>query len=236
MNLQAVCDAKRRFLSISILYGASASDLLSFKASYLRILLQRPGFLAPGLCLFGDNAYVNRAFMATPYPNVTNDTERDSYNFFHSQLWINIECAFGLLVNRWGFLRKKAPIRFSIKKTIATVSCLCHLHNFLIDQNDNIAPVHTPQDALTLAIYGAVTVRHGRRRGNDGESDNAPENDLVGGGGHFDDDPNYTIRRRIMREADRATEQNGGQLLPRECRDLGRPVHDQIRNASCHMS
>jgi hypothetical protein len=39
--------------------------------------------------LFGDNAYLNSSFMATPYPNVLNDPgnkSKDDYNYCHSQL------------------------------------------------------------------------------------------------------------------------------------------------------
>ena len=32
LNMQAICDSKRRFLNISILFGASASDMLAFEA------------------------------------------------------------------------------------------------------------------------------------------------------------------------------------------------------------
>lgn len=71
MNLQAVCDSDKRFLYIGIQYGASASDLLAFNVSDLKAKLEKEGFLAPGLCLLGDNAYINAFFMATPYPNVS---------------------------------------------------------------------------------------------------------------------------------------------------------------------
>ena len=234
LNLQAVCDAERRFLSLSILYGASASDLLSFEASDLRIILQREGYLANGLCLFGDNAYVNRSFMATPYPNAAGDIEKDAYNFFHSQVRINIECAFGVLVNRWGFLRKKAPRDYSIKKTISVVSCLCRLHNFLIDQKEGNPPdQHIPEDELTLAVGGAVDAPS---RPEGGIA--APANRLVGGGEHFDDDPDYVVRRRISRENRLVTEQYENQL-PRECmfismvnKNLRRPARNLARNAN----
>jgi hypothetical protein len=33
LNLQAICDHKRRFLDISVLFGGSTSDLLAFEAS-----------------------------------------------------------------------------------------------------------------------------------------------------------------------------------------------------------
>ena len=57
--------------------------------------------LARGLCLFGDNAYLNTLYMATPLSN-TSGRPKDNYNFYHSQSRIQIECVFGMLVQRWG--------------------------------------------------------------------------------------------------------------------------------------
>ena len=171
LNLQAVCDSKLRFLDISILFGGATSDLLSFECSNLRHLLGTEGFLAPDLYLFGDNAYINQTWFATPYPNVHGSDQqddihkqKDTYNFYHSNIRVKIECAFGLLVNRWGFLRKKAPQKYTMQKTISTVSCLCRLHNFLINetisnntQEDTISvPPHICEDDLNLRLEGAA--------------------------------------------------------------------------------
>ena len=132
-----------RFLDISILFGTSgATDLLVFESSPIPVQMDSPNFVAPGLCLFSDNAYINRRFMATPISNLVvqhteNRVDKDAYNFYHSQLRINIECAFSTLVNIFGWLtRKQAPVQYTIKKTMATaVSCLCNkLHNSLIDR------------------------------------------------------------------------------------------------------
>ena len=76
-----------------------------------------------GASVFGDNAYVNRFYMATPYSNVGADTQKDIYNFFHSQLRINIECAFGILVARWGILRKALSSNFTVEKIVNMVEC-----------------------------------------------------------------------------------------------------------------
>ena len=86
MNLQAICDHKKRFIYISIKYGASASDHIAFEVSDLRPDISKEGFLACDLVLFGDNAYVNTVFMVTPYPNTTQNTSRDNYNFFTHSL------------------------------------------------------------------------------------------------------------------------------------------------------
>ena len=90
LNCQAVCDVRGRFLDISITYGGSSSDCLAFENSNLYKRLM-DGILLDGLVIFGDNAYLNSSFMATPYPNVAaRATEmhksQDSYNFYHSQV------------------------------------------------------------------------------------------------------------------------------------------------------
>ena len=38
--------------------------------------------------------------MSVPYPT-TSSGPRDAYNYYQSQVRINIECAFGVLTNRW---------------------------------------------------------------------------------------------------------------------------------------
>ena len=80
MNLQAICDHKKRFIYISIKYSACSSDHIAFAVSDLMQKLLVAGFLADGLVLFGDNAYVNTIII--------------------------IKCAFGWLIQRWGMLRK----------------------------------------------------------------------------------------------------------------------------------
>jgi len=47
------------------------------------------GLLADGLVIFGDNAYLNTKFMATPYPNIAGrdkEKSKDNYNFYHLQV------------------------------------------------------------------------------------------------------------------------------------------------------
>ena len=62
LNMQAICDHKRRFLSIDIGYPASTLEYLSFGSSTICKQLESPGFLANGLTIYGDNAYVNREY------------------------------------------------------------------------------------------------------------------------------------------------------------------------------
>ena len=130
MVLQAVCDHNLRFLDMDISQPASTSDFLTFCTCSLLKKLQTPGFLFPGLTLFGDGAYVNTSFMTSPFKGVVEGGLKDAFNFYHSSLRITIECAFGVFVHRWGVLRKPLPCNISIPKICALVRCLCVLHNF----------------------------------------------------------------------------------------------------------
>jgi hypothetical protein len=86
-----LCGRKHKF-DISVVYGASAADCVAFEASDLHARLE-DGLLQNGYVLFGDDAYLNSFFMATPYSNVSgnpNKKSKDNYNFFHSQLRIRV--------------------------------------------------------------------------------------------------------------------------------------------------
>ena len=139
--------------------------------------------------------------MATPYANVgAFGEEQDSYNYYHSNLRIKIECAFGILVQRFGYLRRIAPRNHKIKKVIAIVACLCRVHNWLIDRrvgpiSTSVLPAHTDDDALAMAIGGAVSMES---RTGHGRQERFP-NQLMDGGEHFGDDPGRVIHRGIAR-------------------------------------
>jgi DDE superfamily endonuclease len=92
LNMQAVCDAQRRFLGVEIRHPGANSDYLAFATSALhqKLVGENPHvmgqpFLFPGISLYGDNAYVNTAWMAVPFKSVPS-VPKDAYNFFHSQI------------------------------------------------------------------------------------------------------------------------------------------------------
>ena len=64
--LQAICDHELCFLDVCIRYRGATSDLLAFEASKIKASLEKEGFLMDRLCVFGDNAYFNTRYMATP--------------------------------------------------------------------------------------------------------------------------------------------------------------------------
>ena len=91
------------------------------------------GLICDGCYLFGDAAYANKKYMATPFKNVSDNSNRGNYNFFHSQLQINVECAFGMLVNCFTILCKPLSSAIAIHKVTALTIALCKLHNYLVD-------------------------------------------------------------------------------------------------------
>ena len=57
---------------------------------------------------------------------------RDSFNFYHSQLRIKVEQAFGFLVSKWLILR--APLNGPLSRHPKLILCCMILHNFIISE------------------------------------------------------------------------------------------------------
>ena len=220
LNMQAVCDADRRFLDVSICHPGSTSDFLAFAISPLKHKLERHNVLGPGLCLFGDNAYVNTPYMVTPYKGVSGGS-KDAYNFYQSQVRITVECSFGMLVHRWGVLRKPISSTIGLTKTTAMVMALCCLHNFCIDQKlerkqaSASAPAALAQDTVDIAASGGIPLVN--RRQNEFSPDQ-----LLHGGEHYGDDASRNLRRQMETEGRRGLA--SGVVLPRE------KLHDIVVN------
>ena len=66
LNMMAVVDSRGRFMWVEARFPGAASDFYAFDESHLKKKIEKEGFLQPGLCLFGDNAYVNTPCMCTP--------------------------------------------------------------------------------------------------------------------------------------------------------------------------
>jgi DDE superfamily endonuclease len=212
LNMQATCDHNKKFLDIYLGHPASTSDYLSFSSSPLYCKLESKGFMKPGLCLFGDNAYVNTPYMATPYKSVR-EGSKDAYNYFHSNCRITIECAFGMLVHRWGILCKPMSTKLPISKVTSIVRALCRLHNFCIDerllrsvcdaafpanspaeQEDDDMADHLDSDNINILLAGGTLLV-------DAGNDFSPEA-LLHGGEHFDDvSRSVRISRKAVSES-----------------------------------
>ena len=191
-------DHERRFTDVDIKHPGATSDYLAFAMSNLKSRLEG-GLLHDDKYLFGDCAYSNTTYMVTPFKNTGGDDELDAFNYYHSQLRINVECAFGMLVNRWSILRRPLPSSMCIHKQTALTVCLCKLHNFLIEER--------LEEALSddvLECYkrgGCVELRQN-------ENDDVVPVELLNDEHHDDISP-----QEVRRERDRERRQRA--ILPR---------------------
>ena len=64
MNLQAICDDELRFIDIDAFHPVSTFDCLAYCVSSILLNLEKDNFLKPEFCLYGDNTYVNRKYIA----------------------------------------------------------------------------------------------------------------------------------------------------------------------------
>jgi DDE superfamily endonuclease len=191
ISFQAICDDRRRFMDIDVRHPGSTSDYLCFTTSSIhKKLLANEDFLHPTLHFFGDSAYVNTPFMATPFKG-TQAGVNDAYNFYHSQLRINIECAFGMLVHRWGILRKPIPVNITVTKTTHLVRALCILHNFCIDGKEKNPEVSATDRFTGLTAGGFI----------EGDPQSRPT-ELIDHGHHADDYNSRTVRRQEAAQTD----------------------------------
>jgi hypothetical protein len=137
LNVQAMCDKKKRFLWSYPTNKGCTHDSSAFGASRLYELLMEKRvsemFFEEGLFIAGDSAYGLASFLVVPFSvhDVKEDVDgaKDAFNFYLSSCRIYIECAFGELVMRWGIFWR--TLLFDLKKCtkIFNACMLLLLHN-----------------------------------------------------------------------------------------------------------
>jgi len=118
LNVQAIVDSKKRFIWVSPGHQGSMYDSVAFGQTQLhKVLGMLAGWLLEnGLYLIGDCAYELATWMVVPYEDADLEgSVKDSFNFWHSNARIRVECAFGL----W---------------YIMAWSCCCPLHFLCLTQ------------------------------------------------------------------------------------------------------
>jgi DDE superfamily endonuclease len=141
LNVQAICDRRKRFLWVYPSNKGSTHDSLAFTSSKLYELLVElsKDLYSRGLFIAGDSAYNLTSFLVTPYETdeVSSDSDhmKDSFNYHLSSCRIYIECAFGELVMRWGIFWR--TLAFDLNKATKIVQVAMLLHNFILDMREN---------------------------------------------------------------------------------------------------
>ena len=68
----------------------------------------------------------------------------DSYNHYHSNCRIRIECSFGEIVMRWGNFWK--TLTFDLEQVGGIISSAGLLHNFIVDER-------CQEDSLLISTF-----------------------------------------------------------------------------------
>ena len=136
LNCQVACDAHRRVTSLSIKSPGAVPDLLAFLKGSLHANIQA-GKLPAQFHFVGDNAYPESEQILVPCTRhqLRRDVRGrlDNYNFYHSQMRINIECCFGMLVNKFPILQTALPTT-KLRRATEIFCVCCILHNLCIDE------------------------------------------------------------------------------------------------------
>lgn len=124
----AVCDQARRFTFYEISKSSTSHDSLAWDTSTLGARVKAGELRAPYF-INGDSAFSCSDSLVTP---IGGGTEQDTFDYHQSSNRMPIECAFGVLYQRWGILWR--PLRMAFPRRSAVIGCLMRLHNLCIDR------------------------------------------------------------------------------------------------------
>jgi hypothetical protein len=105
VNCQAICDSRLRFMYFGVIAPGTVGDQVAYEDTGLSDVIES---FPPGLFIVADAAYTLTEHMLVPFTGSNRlHKEKDTFNYFLSQLRIQIEMAFGLLTTKWRILRRK---------------------------------------------------------------------------------------------------------------------------------
>jgi hypothetical protein len=134
LNCQAICDSKLRFLFFAVIAPGQTNDAVAYELTNLRDVIEK---FAPGAFIAGDAAYLLTEHLLVPYTGTDKQNpDKDSYNFYLSQLRIRIEMSFGMLTTKWRILRRK--LETSLVTSSKILECCARLHNYVLNCKDDI--------------------------------------------------------------------------------------------------
>lgn len=140
LNLQGVCDAKKRFIAVTCKHAGSTNDIDAFLSSDLVRLCGEQEF---PFHWKGDHAYPCSESLMGPYPGVglhNSWPAKEWFNFWHSQLRITIECTFGIFIQRWGIFWTE--LKYDLHHIVAIIHACVRLHNFCVNRTLPIMTSH----------------------------------------------------------------------------------------------
>lgn len=136
INVMCVSGPTLRFYYASANRPGKSHDSRVFRLSTLCQRLEQNWRPWPNGVLLGDSAYANSDFMITPILNPRTPQE-ERFNLAHKKTRRFIECAFGVLKQRFRCLLR-SPMHLDPQKAGLVILACIALHNMLIT-NDGVA-------------------------------------------------------------------------------------------------
>jgi hypothetical protein len=140
LNIQGACDHLCRFVFLGVAAPGVTGDRQALDSCPLGEMIESlPGlFFAIGDCAYAPTEHLVPIFggQSATVPN------NSHFNFYASQCRIRIEMAFGLMVQKWGILKR--PITCRLRNVRHVVVCIARLHNFCINERmkRDLLPFH----------------------------------------------------------------------------------------------
>ena len=145
----AICDYKRRFTcGWDMSHVGNMHDSMAWAATPMGSAINE-GALPHPFFINADSAFTVGPSMMVPFWCAKYGSAEDSWNYVQSQNRMAIECAFGMLVRRWGILWRSLEMQW--EKCTHVVSACMRLHNWCIDHN-------TGKDVVTESTGEDVTI------------------------------------------------------------------------------
>ena len=113
----AGCDYARRIMYYDISQAPTTHDSLAFQASEIGARIVNGGLPQP-FFVNGDAAFSASNSVITP----SGKAQHDDFDFHQSSNRMPIECAFGILVRRWGIFWRKLSMRFDRRAALEYTS------------------------------------------------------------------------------------------------------------------
>lgn len=130
VNVQGACDHLCRFLFLGVVAPGVVGDRDALFQGPLGEMIEK----LPGVfCAIGDCAYTPTEHLVPIYGgSLATVPANSNFNFYASQCRIRIEMAFGLMVQKWGILKR--PLTCRLDNVWRVVVCIARLHNFCINE------------------------------------------------------------------------------------------------------
>jgi DDE superfamily endonuclease len=153
LNVQAICDHEKRVIWLSTGHKGSTHDSTAFGETTLSVTLkEKADFLHDNrMFICGDSAYPLLSYLICPYNTESPQSMEDVFNYYHSSCRINIECAFGEVIMRWGIFWRK--LQFNLAQAGKIINAAFLLHNFIIDKR-----VGTIDNAIELRMFESFSI------------------------------------------------------------------------------